>query len=264
MKVYQENIKKYNVTHVSLVATQLIKLLEDKSSLKLLAKLKCILVGGSYIPSSLIKQAITYHLPIFTTYGSTEMASQTTTTKPDESSKKLFTSGKLLNHRELKISEDSEILVKGKTLFKGFVETDNLIKPFDSDGWYHTGDSGIIDNEDYLTVIGRKDNMFISGGEKVYPEEIEINLLNMEEIRSALVIDIPNKKFGARPIAFIKAYNYDLVNKRNIIKCLSERLPKFKIPDAFYKWPEEQIVLKPNRTDFILLYNNQEVEEILE
>jgi len=257
-----ENIKKYKVTHISLVTTQLIKLLEINNSFIILKKLKCILVGGSFIPPELIKQSIENHLPIFTTYGSTEMASQVTTTKTNEFSEKLYTSGKLLQHRKIKIAQDREILSKGKTLFKGFLEKDLLIKSFDSDGWYRTGDLGTIDNEGYLSIIGRKDNMFISGGENIYPEEIEKYLMNLDGIKEAIVLDLPSEEFGSRPIASIKANNYDLLSRTKITKLLSQHLPKFKIPDAFYKWPESQNTIKPNRNYFNTLYNNRELEEI--
>ena len=78
-----------------------------------------------------------------------------------------------------------------------------------------------------------------------------------------MVIDIPNKKFGSRPVAFIKAKKYQLLKEENIIKSLSAFLPKFKIPDVFYKWPEQQNTFKPNRTEFESFYKNQEVEKIV-
>ena len=258
-----ENIEKYNITHVSLVATQLLRLLENEASLNILRNLKSILIGGSYIPSELIKNSIKNNLPIFTTYGSTEMASQITTTKSNEKSEKLYTAGKPLNYRTIKISEDGEILVKGETLFKGYVENKRIDSPFDIDGWFHTGDLGKIDNEGYLTVIGRKDNMFISGGENIYPEEIEQILTNIDEIENALVIDVPNKEFGARLIAFVKYHSNKKLNKQNIKKYLSGNLPKFKIPDAFFVWPKSYKSFKPNRSDFKNYYSNSKPKEIM-
>jgi o-succinylbenzoate---CoA ligase len=258
-----ENIEKYKITHVSLVATQLIRLLENKASINILKNLKSILIGGSHIPSNLIKNSIKYNLPIYTTYGSTEMASQITTTKSNVKSEKLYTAGKLLNYRSIKISEDGEILVKGETLFKGYIENNIIHNPLDSEGWFHTGDLGKIDNEGYLTVIGRKDNMFISGGENIYPEEIEKVLTTINEIENALVIDIPNNEFGARPIAFIKFHSNKNPDKKNIKIRLRKHLPKYKIPDAFYIWPKDISYLKPNRSDFKTIYTNSKPEEIV-
>ena len=258
-----DNIKKNKITHISFVATQLLRLLENKSSINVLKNLKAILIGGGYIPSELIKDSIKNNLSIFTTYGSTEMASQITTTKTDEKSDKLFTSGKALKYRTLKIASDGEILVKGETLFKGYVENNKFINPVKPDGWYHTGDLGTIDNEGYLTVISRKDNMFISGGENIYPEEIEKILLNINEIADALVIDIPNKEFGARPVAFIKSKTNKITNKKNILEYLSMYLPKYKIPDDFYKWPINFSSFKPNRADFKNYHKNSKLEKIV-
>jgi o-succinylbenzoate---CoA ligase len=258
-----ENIKKYNVSHISLVSTQLMQLLENKGSIEILKKFKAVLIGGSYIPSDLIEKSIKYKLPIFTTYGSTEMASQITTTEINAKSERLFMSGKLLKHRELKISDDGEILVKGKTLFKGYIENNSLIKPFDSDGWYNTGDLGRIDDEGYLSIIGRKDNMFISGGENIYPEEIEKCLMNMDKIENGIVIDIPDEKYGARPVAFIKTKNYDLINRESIVEHLRKYLTKFKIPDAFYLWPEMHETLKAQRKYFKQIFKNQKSAKIV-
>lgn len=257
------NIKEYDVTHISCVASQLKQLIENQESIEILKNFKTILIGGSSIPAELLEKSIKHKLPIHTTYGSTEMSSQITTTKVNEHRNKLFTSGKVLNHRELKIAEDGEILVKGRTLFKGYVEQNSIINPTNSEGWFHTNDLGYFDQEGYLTVIGRKDNMFISGGENIYPEEIEKCLLNMKGIEEAMVLDIPDEKFGTRPIAFIKTINYELINKTNIEKHLSEFLPKFKLPDAFYKWLDIPNTIKPNRFEIKKYLNTNKISEIV-
>ena len=69
--------------------------------------------------------------------------------------------------------ESGEILVRGETLFAGYVEGEDLDRPLDAEGWFHTGDLGELDENGYLRVGGRVDNLFISGGENVQPEEIE-------------------------------------------------------------------------------------------
>jgi O-succinylbenzoic acid--CoA ligase len=257
-----ENIKRNKVTHISLVVTQLLQLIDNKASIEILKNLKAILIGGSYIPSELIDKSIENKLPLCTTYGSTEMASQITTTKVNEKPEKLYTSGRLLKYREVKIAEDKEILIKGKTLFKGYIENNKIVKPVNLNGWFHSGDIGEIDSEGYLSILGRKDNLFISGGENIYPEEIEKLLLNIDGISKALVIDIPDKKFGARPVAFIEIKDYKLVFKVKILKYLSKHLPKYKFPDVFYLWPKKHISFKPNRTEFKDYYNNSKLEEI--
>ena len=188
--------------------------------------------------------------------------SQITTTKSKESPEKLYSSGKVLNYRKIKITEEGEILVKGETLFKGYIESKKNIKSFDSDGWFHTGDLGNIDDEGYLSVIGRKDSMFISGGENIYPEEIEKALISNEEISDALVIDIPDSKFGARLVAFIKT-NSEITEKKKIVEFLSNNILKFKIPDSFYMWPQNFSTFKPNRSEFKKYFNTTKLKEIV-
>lgn len=244
------NIKKKNITHISLVATQLYRLLQDYEAIKILKNLKAILVGGSFIPSSLIEKSFKNKLSIFTTYGSTEMASQITTTPPGAKLPNLFTAGKCLKYRQIKIANDGEILVRGDTLFKGYVESNKIDKPFSQDGWFRTGDLGKIDINSYLSVKGRKDNMFISGGENIHPEEIEKLLLEFPGISQVLVLDISDPEFGSRPIAFVECDSYQSISDDILRIFLSKQLPRFKIPDAFYRWPLEFLGMKPNRKIF--------------
>jgi len=231
----EANIKQLQVTHVSLVATQLYRLLQNDQAAGQLIGLKAMLLGGSAIPDSLVKAAIDRQLPVYTSYGSTEMASQITTTRPGDSLERLLTSGTLLPYRELVVNEHGEILVKGRSLCKGYIKK-RLRECVDADGWYHSGDLGFMDEHGYLHVTGRKDNMFISGGENIYPEEIEAALLQQDNIIQAIVVPVKNNEFGFRPAAFVQyrgaAPDFDIMKKN-----LAEYLPKFKIPVHFFEWP---------------------------
>jgi len=245
-------IKHHKVTHVSLVPTQLKSLLEETEPETTTSCLRSVLLGGSLIPQKLIIQARQKGLNLYTTYGLTEMASQVTTTAFDDSQEKLFTSGRILAHREIKISKESEILVRGKTRFKGYVEKDALITPFDADGWFGTSDLGDIDQDGYLAVAGRKDNLFISGGENIQPEEIEGILARLPAIEDVMVVPVKSDKYGHRPIAFVKLRQKQQIAMEEIIPFLEKHLPRFKIPDRLYEWPDsiDQSGLKPNRRDF--------------
>jgi O-succinylbenzoic acid--CoA ligase len=243
-----ESIEKYNVTHVSLVSTRLHRLMQEKNELlrtrrdakkdKKLFTLKALLLGGSPFPVSLIREAISLKLPIHTTYGLTEMASQVTTTPKDAPLEKLLTSGKLLNYRSLKIDENNEICVKGNALFKGYVEGQTLARPFDPGGWFHTGDLGCIDADGYLHVSGRRDNMFISGGENIMPEEIEALLNRLPGVEKSIVVPMEDETYGFRPAAFLKPENKLKITKDEVLRHLQKHLPRFKIPDVFYFWPD--------------------------
>ncbi|MCP5106011.1 MAG: o-succinylbenzoate--CoA ligase [bacterium] len=247
-----DSITKHKITHVSLISTQLYRLLnclEVDASLDL-SHLGVVLLGGSGFPWPLIERALLFKLPIYTTYGLSEMASQVVTTPPGAAADKLFTSGKLLRYRQLRIDDNNEICVKGRTLFKGYVEGSAVSLPVDSGGWFHTGDLGRLDGEGYLNVLGRRDNMFISGGENIMPEEIEVILNNLPEIRQSVVVPVPDDTYGSRPAAFLKLD--EPVVRENLLSRLKEKLPRFKIPDFFYLWPlsMEEESLKVKRPAF--------------
>jgi O-succinylbenzoic acid--CoA ligase len=237
------------ITHLSVVSSQLKKLVE--SPVEKLTQLKAILLGGESIPCDLINASYEKKLPVFTTYGMTETTSQLTTTAPNDNLEKLKTSGRPLNYREVKIDESNEILVRGEVLFKSYLDSGNI---FDSDGWFRTGDIGSIDDDGYLTVMGRKDNMFISGGENIYPEMIEQALQQSEFIENVVVVPVSDDTFGQRPVAFVKLKN-DNIDLKKIENFLSEKLPRFMLPIKYYDFPSdhEKSGLKISRSFFVKL-----------
>lgn len=248
-----EEIIKHRITHLSLVATQLYRLLETPEELPSLKKtLKAVLLGGGPFPHSLINKARNLQLPLYKSYGLTETASQVTTTSRTDYPDRLGTSGRTLEYRQVKISDNNEILVKGAILFKGYLEPQGLKVPIAEDGWFHTGDCGHIDKDGFLMVTGRKDNMFISGGENIQPEEIENFLLMMEDIRDAVVVPVADREFGFRPAAFIRTDGNRKTDENHICRHLEKYLPRFKIPRYFFDWPKNLAseTLKPERRIF--------------
>lgn len=271
----EDSLNVYRVTHASLVSTQLLRLInhlgEGLVAIRDFSYLKALLLGGSGFPAALIRKALSFNLPIHTSYGLSEMASQVTTTPPGVPADKLFTSGKLLAHRHLIIDKHSEICVKGETLFKGYVEGSVISRPWGRGGWFHTGDLGRIDADGYLTVLGRQDNMFISGGENIMPEEIEGILNELPEIEQVVVVPVINEMYGFRPAAFLKFRELTEstaavpVTKDYLLSYLKERLPHFKIPDYFYYWPKglAQTSLKVKRSIFLELLQRKEKPMLL-
>lgn len=209
------------VTHVSMVPTQLHRFLNEGTDF---SGLHVVLLGGGPAPLSLLKRAYDLGIPLYTTYGLTEMSSQVTTTSSDRTWEDTQTAGYLLCDRELKIAHDGEILVKGPTLFLGYLHSEN-----ESGDWFHTRDRGFIDKLGRLHVLGRLDRMFISGGENIQPEEIECALLE-SEVTQAYVVSESDPEFGFRPIAYV-----DGIPNLEKLKSL---LPKFKIPVRFLPWEE--------------------------
>jgi len=242
-------IERGGVTHVSLVSTQLQRLLADAKNHVLLRALKCVLLGGSAIPRALLEQSLELGLNIYLSYGLTEMSSQVATgmlVSLDQAC------ARLLPYRQLSISAEGEILVKGEVLFKGYVTGAKLHLPLVPGAWFPTGDMGRLDGNGCLTVTGRRDSMFVSGGENIHPEEIEKVLLSIKGIEQAIVVPKDDKEFGQRPIAFIKFAGQPLAEEA-IIKSLEADLPRFKIPIAFLPWPQELIAqgIKIPRREFL-------------
>jgi len=244
-------ISDYGLTHVSLVTTQLRRLLDSIHKARpSIDKLKAVLVGGSAIPERLIKQAKQAGLPAYTTYGLTEMASQVATTSASEPSRL-----QVLENRQLKLSPDGEILVKGSTLFVGYVEGARVTLPLDNQGWFHTGDYGHFDVRGGLVVDGRRDNMFISGGENIHPEQIEAALCELTEIEEALVVPVKDEEFDYRPVAFLRCKEMAVAQgSAPALQSIRKRmnLPRYMMPVAVYPWPEEyqQQGIKPGRSSF--------------
>jgi len=228
-----EAIAGLGATHVSLVSTQLSRLLRGDVDL---GGLEAVLMGGGPAQPSLVDGALARGLPIYTSYGLTEMASQVTTTQPGASLEELRTAGRVLPNREVSISERGEILVRGETLFAGYVEGKKLDRPLDVSGWFHTRDLGELGEDGYLLVRGRMDNLFISGGENIQPEEIEEALCRLNGIDEAVVVPVPDEEFGARPVAFVRT---DGGEPGDLAHKLEPVLPRFKIPISFHPWPEE-------------------------
>jgi len=257
-------IERNLITHLSLVATQLGRLLDQDLSQGAADRLKAILVGGSFVPERMISEARNRGWPVGTTYGLTEMASQVTTTAAGDSVSRLRTSGRLLNHREMRLAPDGEILVRGRTLFKGYVRGRELISGRDEDGWFHTGDIGSLDAEGYLSVVGRMDNMFISGGENIHPEEIETALCCLPDVEEAVVVPISDDEFGQRPVAFVRFIEGAKLTRVEILACLGKSLSRFKLPVRLYCWPDVQTnhALKIGREAFHRFAAQPDLDEI--
>ncbi len=224
------------VTHVSLVAAQLHRLLEEESAVDRLRRMKAILLGGSAIPEGLLRDAHDAGLPIHTTYGLTEAASQVATTPPGADLDTLLTSGYPLHPESLRIDAEGWLLVGGPTRFLGYYHREGLERPFDRDGYFATGDLGRIDARGRLIVTGRSDNQFIAGGENIQPEEIERALCRLPGVRRAVVVPVPHGRFGNTPVAFVEGGGLTM---ERMMKALGEALPGYKIPRRIFPWPDD-------------------------
>ncbi len=224
-------MKRFSPTTLSLVPTQLIRIISDHENIKQIKKCKRILLGGAKTPRWAIERAINHQIPISITYGSSEMCSQISATVPLENQTNLDSSGIILPYRSVSISSNGKIIVSGDTLFSGIIQNGKLEKvktPF------ITNDIGRIkDNE--LFITGRADDVSICGGENISPLEIENEIVAIAGVNDAKVIFIPDKVFGEIPLAFIDC-NPPL-NFATIQDKLLTKLPLYKLPHFFAKMP---------------------------
>ncbi|WED22613.1 o-succinylbenzoate--CoA ligase [Vibrio sp. JC009] len=214
------------VTHASLVATQLKRLLDSGEPLAL----NHVLLGGSHIPAELGRRAEAIGIEAWVGYGMTEAASTVTAKRVDDA----LTAGRVLPKRKLKL-ERQRIFIKGDTIAQGYYKRGNLTPVSQEDGWFDTKDLGEWERDE-LKVIGRADNLFISGGENIHCEEIEVSICKHPQVSQAIVIPVENEEFGYRPVAIIQS---DVpVAELELKQWLTDKLIKFKIPDAFFDMPD--------------------------
>ncbi len=230
------------VTLISLVPTMLTRLLEHPQWQNL-QKLRAILLGGAPASPELIEQCLQLNLPIMPTYGMTETASQITTLLPHEVSIKQGSSGLPLFGNQIRIVDDhqqdldvgaiGQILVQGASVMDGYLHQfeNNPIQ----DDWLHTGDLGYLDRDGYLYVVSRRSDLIISGGENIYPTEIEAILLSHPAIAEACVVGICDREWGQIVAAVIVTdIQFSLEEIRSF--CEQKSLARYKLPKSIYIW----------------------------
>lgn len=234
-----ETIQMHNITHISCVPAMLHRLIHVNNRQPFPASLQHILLGGGPVASHLIEEIQSLSLPVRTTYGMTETASQVTCLKPDSKSK-LHTAGQSLHYSEIRILDtngksvpvntEGEIAVKGNIVSPGYITQSNEeIKP--PQEWFRSGDIGYVDADGYLVVQGRQDDMLISGGENIYPSEIEHAVLLFHGILDCKVLAVDDVKWGKRPVLFVETVQGPEFNTEKLHAFLKQYLPKLKMPD---------------------------------
>ena len=220
------------VTHVSLVPTQLHRLLGHRAGAPPPGTLRCVLVGGAHAPERLVADALAAGWPLALTYGMTEMCSQVATAPPAQVRIKPGTVGRPLDGVELAVAEDGELLTRGPTRALGYVTTDDrrpapatddrrpapepdgqrvttaphapdFAALVDEDGWYHTGDYGRLDANGDLWVTGRRTDKIVTGGVTVDAVEVEEALRTHPAVVDACVVGVSDPEWGERVGAWV-------------------------------------------------------------
>lgn len=205
-----------------------------------LSSLRMMSIGSSIVPIRLIEAMHARGVPMAQVYGSTETCPIAAYQKRDEALRKVGSTGRAALHCTLRIvghddaelpaGQTGEILVKGRNVMSGYWRNPEATAAAFIDGWYRTGDMGWLDDEGFLTVVGRKKEMIISGGENIYPAELENVLIQCEDVLEAAVVGRSDARWGEIAVAVVVAKEGRRPDAAGILKLFDGRLARYKHP----------------------------------
>ncbi len=169
-----------------------------------LARMPFAGLGGSSVPAAVTERATRLGIKAFRSYGSTEHPSITGSLVDEPEAKRLYTDGHPLPGVEMRLDEHGEISSRGPDCFVGYTDAALTASVFDADGWYRTGDVGVVDADGYLTITDRVSDIIIRGGENISAQEVEELLLHMDGIAEVAVVAAPDERLGEHAAAFLR------------------------------------------------------------
>jgi acyl-CoA synthetase len=191
-------------------------------------------LGGSTVPAAVTRRLADLGMFVFRSYGSSEHPSITGSRPSAPEEKRLYTDGNPRPGVEIRLGPDGEIFSRGPDLCLGYTDPEMTAKAFDDDGWYRTGDVGVLDDDGYLTITDRKADVIIRGGENISALEVEEVLLTMPSVVEAVVVAAPDERLGERAAAVLR------VRDGHEMPTLDDVRRHFKASGvAIQKWPEE-------------------------
>ncbi|MCY0893238.1 MAG: o-succinylbenzoate--CoA ligase [Acidibacillus sp.] len=226
------------VTLLSVVPTMLTQMLRAKTK-AYPTTLRNILLGGGPAARSLLEVCVKENIPVSQSYGLTESNSQVATLGLEDSLRKLGSAGQPLAFTEVRIMgkdglvpsyQEGEIILRGPTIVSGYAHNPKANEQAFRDGWFYTGDIGYVDDEGYLFVLDRRADLIISGGENVYPAEIEATLLTHEDVVEAGVAGMADERFGQIPFAVVTLRAGATLNQEALEEYCRQRLAGYKVP----------------------------------
>ncbi len=209
-------------THASLVANTLSRVLEKSADFPP----AIVAVGGGPVPGPLLDRAREAGLRVVQTWGMTETCSMATCERPGDADG--ATAGPPLPGFEIRI-DSGEVLVRGPALMRGYLGQEPLRGRF-----FRTGDVGELDSRVRLTVHARRTDLIVSGGENVYPAEVEAALLAHPDVREAVVLPAPDPRWGQIGVAYLVTDASD----DELREFLRARIARYKLPARFVRLPE--------------------------
>ena len=220
-QVVLEALETEDVTMVSLVPTVLQRIVERIQA----PTLRAILLGGEFIPMPLLQECVQRNLPVYKTYGMSETFAQSTTFSIQEHPNKLASVGYPLQGVTIEIRNPDEegvgeVWLLSPMLMKGYLNKEPI------QGAFNTDDIGYVDEEGFLYLLNRRKDIIISGGENIYPKEIEDVLYGMNGILECAVIPVSDPKWGQVPVLCVVTNR----SEEDISQYLLSRLAKYKVP----------------------------------
>lgn len=227
--------------------------------------LRWLMSGASPVPASLIEEYVGLGFEVHQVYGLTETGGPACLISPDAAMTKIGSTGKAFFHTEVRIvdaegqdvgpDENGEVLVRGRHIMAGYWENPEATEAAIVDGWLHTGDVASRDADGYVYIRDRLKDMIISGGENVYPAEIEDVIRTHPKVADVAVIGMPSSRWGESPLAVVVAGGDDLTADDVLAHCAG-KLARFKQPtrvefvDAIPRNPTGKALKKDLRVQF--------------
>jgi O-succinylbenzoic acid--CoA ligase len=237
-----QSLEQDRVTLASLVPTQLYRLqtaVKNRST-PLSHHLRLVLLGGAAATPELVTSSQELGIPIATTFGMTETDSQVATQTPEATELKPGSVGRALpfstinivdeNGAALDADEIGEIVVKGPTVMREYFRNEQASQKALQDGWLHTGDLGYFDADGDLWIVQRRSDLIVSGGENVYPVEVESILHQHPAVDDVCVIGLPDAEWGQRVAAAVVTLPDTEVTQEELIAFAREHLAGYKVP----------------------------------
>ncbi|MDA4115081.1 MAG: AMP-binding protein [Thaumarchaeota archaeon] len=247
------------VTMASFVPTMLSAVLEARGGKPLNPKVRLILLGGGQPPASLVAAIKERQLPVLLTYGMTETCSLVALSNAWSSSDgpayravfpsevtvaKSGTKGRLV---PADIGEEGEVAVRGPTLFGGYWRKPALTRARFRGDWFLTGDVGVLQPGSGprggptggIAILGRKEETIVTGGEKVFPAEVEAALREHPAVKDAVVVGVDDARWGQRVVAALEAKPEFLGSPpaaAELTAFLRDRVGRYKIPKQYHFW----------------------------
>ena len=195
-------------------------------------QLRVILLGGEFIPRPLVDACVEKQLPIYKTYGMTETFSQSVTMPVLLNLNKLDSVGKPLPRMTVHIVNPDvdgvgEIHLNGPMVMRGYINREPI------HGDFNTDDMGYVDEDGFLYILNRRTDLIISGGENIYPKEIEDTVYAMQGVKECAVIPVADTKWGQVPALFVAFDDIDALgtdSKMIVRDYISSKLAKYKVP----------------------------------